>query len=415
MVTKDPQDWYARGRLEGQAVKHHLAVTVQEQLDWTRQDLPQTASKDYLQELQALNEERLEAEPNYTAYPELKGLKACYREQQRGFLEGAGCTNREMAFHYNYYWYLTRRLYTRHVGTQTAADHHCSTVYIKNSAEGPLLGRNTDDIVRPSYRSVIARHPSDIPRGKNFLINSGQSSSLLADDEPAEMFPAAPLELMPEETKADIRRVVDFLRRYNEFWGPGNSLMIDSQMNSVVLEKSNCALGVRWPTNGCSASSACFYLTPEMKALKLERDRLSLQRRGWDETAPDWLFWQQCRARYEKLLELAEQENDRGATLPGVAATMLHHGAGAIYQEGNKVHPDLFDVTRTLTSWSAVLTGPDRRMLYWTHRDPTPFYRTKPYLIPGQGVAVKEEWKTGTVPPPAGEPLSDGITGYGLI
>ena len=45
-----------------------------------------------------------------------------------------------------------------------------------------------------------------------------------------------------------------------------------------------------------------------LKAFKAERDQMSLDKRGWGRSAPDWVYWQGCNARYDRMLKLVEAE-----------------------------------------------------------------------------------------------------------
>jgi len=52
-------------------------------------------------------------------------------------------------------------------------------------------------------------------------MGGGRSSAVLLDEEPKCSFPADPQEyphIMPSEVRDNIDDIVEFLRRYNEFW-----------------------------------------------------------------------------------------------------------------------------------------------------------------------------------------------------
>lgn len=401
MVSYDPNDWYLKGKKEGEMSVgkekfgwYNLKGIVEGSVDYIKVQYPHLGDFDHLNAVEILNEERLSAEPDYKVYPELKGLKECYVEQQRGFIEGAGCTRKEMAFFYNWFWYITKRLSTRYVAKVPDASTQCTAVYIKNSEEGPLMGRNNDIPLPDNFYTPIPAIPAE-----RHLIASSVSSALICDDEPKEIFPADPFKLMAEETKSDVNKVVEFLKRYNEFWGPQNVVLIDKNMNSVAVEKSNCHIGVRQPYKESSCVTACSYITPEMKELKYERDRLSIKVRGWTEDCGDWAFWRGAEKRYYRLLKLTQEETDRGASLLGVEKIVTDHAVpfpDRICLAGEVGHKDLAYGNWTVFSYSCVMEGQNQRMRLRRVENRQPVYDTVPYLVLGRGVQAKEEWKEGT-------------------
>ncbi len=158
---------------------------------------------------------------------------------------------------------------------------------------------------------------------------------------------------------------------------------------------------MRWSDDGTAAVTACSYLIPEMKQFKWERNRLSLKQRGWTEDSPDWLYWQGCDARYERLLKLTKEANTRSATLADMAAIVTDHAVpfpARICLAGEKGHRDEADQNWTLTSDASVLEGPNRRTLFWRVEGQTACYANPPFLIPAEGVTVQAEWKQGTRP-----------------
>ena len=129
---------------------------------------------------------------------------------------------------------------------------------------------------------------------------------------------------MPKDCKK-VTAKVEFLKRYADFWGPQNGLIVDEEQNAVAFEKSNCRLGVRYSTDGTAAVTACSYLIPEMKAFKEKCSRRSLELRGWTEDSSDWVYWKGCDARYERLLKLTEASN--GRDLGRLGNIMTDHAA----------------------------------------------------------------------------------------
>lgn len=227
----------------------------------------------------------------------------------------------------------------------------------------------------------------------------------ICDEEPREIFPVNVWEIMPKDCKKTPDRV-EFLRRYVDFWGPQNGIIVDEEQNAVAFEKSNCRLGVRYSDDGTAAVTACSYLIPEMKAFKEKCSRRSLELRGWTEDSPDWVYGKGCNARYERLLKLTAKASKRGATLDDMANIVTDHAVPCpdriclAGEKGHRTDPDDPNWRNwTLTSSASMIEGPNRRTLFWRVEGNTPCYENPPFLISGKGVKVKSAWKKGARSP----------------
>ncbi len=386
---------YHRGLKAGKLAKPRLRQWMESFIRWAKTQYTATQDMDYPGEMVKCDRERLLNPPSLSKFPETKGLPDLVMAERKGFQEGCACGDDLMAYHFSWFFFSSRRLNTRHVGRDVQAGH-CTSVYIRDSKEGgPLHGRNLDDIRRPALEDFQPPPPHD---GKRVFRREGVSSAVLCDEEPQEIFPVDPWLLIPEDCMK-LKDVIEFLKRYVDFWGPQNGILVDMEQNAAAFEKSNCRVGFRMSTDGTAAVTACSYLIPEMKKFKEERSRLSLKRRGWNEKSPDWLYWTGCDARYERLLKLTADANKRGATLEDMADIVTDHAVPfpeRICLAGEKGHPDDADVNWTLTSQASVLEGPNCRSLFWRVEGNTACYDNPPFLIPGKGVTVKSEWKKNT-------------------
>jgi hypothetical protein len=392
------QEAYERGKKAGLMVLNdpNWLKMAESMMDRVRRNYPASRELDYKSELVKIEKERINAGIDLTKFPECRKWIDVVRAEHRGFLEA--CSNEwMMAFHFNWYWFITRRLNTRYV-RKLAQKEKCTSVWFSHGDEGPMIGQNIDDIKRPFLKfSPPEKGPSG-EKFKKITLVGGASASVLCDEEPENIFPVDVFEIMPEDIK-ELPQFVDFLYRYREFFGPGNMIFVDTEMNSVVIEKSNCRMGVRWAKNGASAVTSCAYLTPEMNAFKKERDRISFELREFDPfDNPDYVFWDGCERRYKRLLKLVDELASGTPTLEGLIEIMLDHSVpfpDRICLAGEKGHRDEIETNWTLVSWSSVLFGPTRRTLWWRQEGDKPIYETKPFLIPGEGVKIKEEWKKG--------------------
>ena len=365
-------------------------------MHWSYRHYPSSQDLNYWDEVIRLDRERMESSPSTTKFPETKGLPDLLVAERKGFLDGCGGGPRELAFQYTWNFFATRRLNTRYIGFEIFANH-CTAVFIPSKKEGGMLyGRTADD--NPAIVKEVFNPPKEGPDGKQRSFEDGVSSSVLCDEEPTEIFPVNVWKIMPPDCKK-VQDKVEFLRHYNEFWGPQNKILTDEDGNGVVIEKSNCRMGVRYSADGTVATTACSYLIPEMKAFKEERSRLSLEICGWDETSIDWLYWQGCNARYERLLKLTREANERGATLDDVAHIVTDHAVpfpDRICLAGERFHPKQTDFNWTLFASASVLEGPNRRTLFWHKESEKPCYENLPFLALGAGVPMKPEWQKGT-------------------
>ncbi|MBI4025588.1 MAG: hypothetical protein HY360_11455 [Verrucomicrobia bacterium] len=389
-------DAYQRGLAAGKATRPNIQKWMEFSVQWAKGQYPMTRELDYWGEVVKLDCDRMKNPPSLSQFPETKGLPDLLTAERKGFLEGCGGGPKELAFHYTWFFFTSRRLNTRYVGKPQRANH-CTALYIRDSKEGgPLYGRTLDDIRRAGLEDFSP--PREGPHGKRQFLRDGVSSAVLCDEEPREIFPVDPWALMPADC-VKARDIMAFLQRYAEFWGPQNGILVDEEQNAAAFEKSNCRVGVRYSSDGTAAVTACSYLIPEMKAFKEERSRRSLELRGWNETSPDWLYWKGCDARYARLLKLTDEANRRGATLDDVAGIVTDHAVPfpeRICLAGERGHPDDTDVNWTLTAQASVLEGPNRRTLFWRVEGDTSCYKNPPFLVLGRGVKPKAKWKKNT-------------------
>jgi hypothetical protein len=398
---------YARGVASGKmALELDLLAQIESDIEGMHSAYPLTAELDILQEVYRLDCERVANPPDSYKYPETKGLADLVWEERRGFQDTTGCSDMQMAFHYSSYYYYSRRINTRYIGTRQPMAE-CSAAFLPNSTEGgPLYGRNWDILLNEWARRLM-EPPREAADGSRVLWTKGVSCSVMLDDEPDEIFPVDPFELMPADCTGSARAAAEFLYRYRDFWGPTNCIVVDTNHDSVAIEKANVRMGIRPSVNGASAVTALAFLDPEMKAFKLDRDKASIARRGWTlDEAPDWKYWRGCDQRYERLVSLVNAASERPASLQDMADIMTDHAvpyparvciAGQSCIEG--FGPDQTEWTGV--SHSEVLEGPNRRILFYTVEDNKPCYDTPPYLVLGEGVEMKPEWQANARPLPA--------------
>lgn len=358
------------------------------------------ASLDLRDELLNFSGERMESDLDVTKFPECRGLRELVEAERRGF---ADVINDPVvaAFHFDWDWFFSRRLSTRFVGS-TPPRSQCTDFWFADTKEGgPIHGCNRDDLVflyKKDFAPVPETGPEETPSPfLRITCVGGVAASVLCDEEPANLFPVNMDWITPDEI-TELKEYMAFMERYREFWGPGNRIYVDAEMNFASVEKANVRMGVRY-SRGCAAITAGAYLTPEMRAFKKERDQVSFEVRGWTEDNPDAVYWDGCERRYRRLLDLVEKEYKNGATLIGAAQIALDHSVPfpeRICLAGEKGHRKEKLQNWTIVSFSCCVAGPNRRMLYWAidPTDPVPIYRTRCHVIPGVGLAARQtEWE----------------------
>lgn len=396
-ITKEQA--YAQGRAAGETYRNGAASVerhLQNSRRWIELQYPAAAGLDYRRELLEFDRFRMSADLDLTKFPECRGLRELVEAERRGFADVCGDPFLR-AVHFNNYWYCSRVLNVRYVG-RAPEPSRCTDFWFAHTREGgPIHGSNRDD-VRENY-TFFPPPTGGVGEHHFTQISSvgGVSASVLCDEAPEQWFPVNLDWIRPPEIRT-LPEYMRFLERYKDFWGPGNKIYVDPDLNFAAVEKANCRMGVRYSTDGACAITACAYLIPEMAAFKKERDAVSLKARGWTEDNPDSRYWEGCERRYRRLLKLVDEENRRGATLIGAAHIALDHAVpfpDRICVAGERGHPDEKLQNWTLQSCARCISGPNRRMLCW-QMDPTqpiPIYRTQTYYLPAEGTTLRPEWE----------------------
>ena len=356
----------------------------------------------------AYDQQRLACTPDYSKFPELKGMGDRASGEREGFLEGSGFSEVHAAYHYSWWAYCWKHINAHHVARYdlTSAQQQCTNVFFPEGKDGVTISDNRDDVPRPWYQDHVAGFKlSKIPANNQVRwAQGGVSSSILLDEEPECIFPHNPFEAIPDECLDDIHVMVQYMDERRDFWGPGNQMWVDRNLNAVAVEKANVRVAFRYPTsNGAACITACSYLDPELNAFKRSRLLEVAKRKGETaENCMDILFSDGCDQRHQRLWDLTNAEAARpgGATLWGalecVADTAVPFPA-RVCLAGEKVDPAREpNANWSLTQHAQVITGPHRRGLYRSIQDmanPRPIYEETPKLILGEGVEMQPEWQ----------------------
>lgn len=397
-----------KGRVTGAQVKNKLATQMVEHEALVRQLFPNIPDLDLRAAWRDCDRERLAAEPDYTKFPETRGLIDRHLGEREGFREAAGCDETATAFHFSADWFWQKRLNSRYVARwdllTTGADG-CTNIFIPEGVDGVTIGDNRD-IPLPRDRFRFRDYwPSHLRLDGQEVswIQGSVSSGILLDEEPGDIFPLSPHELMPRECREDIKAIVEFMTRYADFWGPCKQLWVDRKLRAVGVEKSNRRLGIlpADPKTGAVAITACSAITPEIQPLRDRCFRRAAEIKG--ETLDQNLDWQYVHGgdqRQQRLTELTFAEARRGATIWGALGVVADRAVpypARVCLAGEKTFPDREPLANwSVTQHAAVLTGPRRRVLYRNIEDtanPKPVSEYTPTLRLGADIPMQPEWE----------------------
>jgi hypothetical protein len=369
---------------------------------------PTAARLDFRTEVLKFDEERLADQPDLARFPELKGHADLLAAERQAFMSSTGLDRAAAAFHFSWSFYLSRRVDTRHLARYdllAGPGKGCTNVFFPDGVEGVTLSDNRDIPLPVDVSKLAAHRPEELlKQDPVHWIQGGVSAGVLMDDEPACVFPANPMEydLMPKDSLTDIDEIIVFMSRYNEFWGPCNTIWCDRSLRAAAVEKTNCMMAVRRPTvNGAVAVTACAYLDPKLSAHQLERARRAMKMKGENESnALDLNYHLGSGRRYRRLVELTDAEAKRGATLWGALAVASDHAVpypDRVCLAGETMFPEREPAPNwSVTNHAAVISGPNRRCLYrsvQSSEDAEPVYEHVPKLMLGPGVKMRPEWQ----------------------
>ncbi len=369
-----------------------------------------TVDFDLAQALIDYDRERLACEPDYTKFPELRGHRELLVAEREAFMQASGLGDLEAAYQFSMWCFMTRRLHGNHLARYdiiTAAG--CTNVFIPDGKDGVTISDNRDIGLLDDMTGLANLHPHFIFRTNRdgvAWVQGGVSAAVLLDDEPACCFPGDPFtyrHLVPDEAYEDVDVAIEFLTRYNEFFGPGNKIIVDRQHRAVAMDKSNCKLAWRKPTvNGAIAITACAYLDDALSAHQISRAAKAAEMKGESfEDSADVNYHLGSRKRYQRLVELTNAAAAGQPTIWEALEVVADHAVpypDRVCLAGESCHADVPNPKEnwSVTQHAAVITGPYRRALYrsiQSRQDPRPVYTYPPKLMLGPGTVMQPAWQ----------------------
>jgi len=294
----------------------------------------------------AFHRERLDAVPDLTRYPELRGYRDRLQAQEDGMRAG-GVSDEMIALSKSFNFWRDTRLVEEsgYVWSVSAIPHaatteKCRVLYMADSDRGALRLKNVDDPLTYWQTQPPIRHCSPWPE-KHPLSFDGVGSGLFLDEAPQEIFPVNAHELCREHCTT-LDEATEFMVRYNYFWEGQNLIIHDENGNSMAFEKTRCRVAVRKPNaQGINFITGMGALDPEIAAFQKScRQRyLDQTGQGWDDS-PEGLFftlsentWKNM-ARYVDELSLSPTWNNAQQLME------QRDRSGPMCLTGEKLHPD---------------------------------------------------------------------------
>lgn len=322
------------------------------------------------------HDERLDAVPALSTYPELKGEREVLACRYRGMAD-AGMTRELIALAESLgFWRDCRsrretgRVYYRGP-LSTEKRERCRVVYAPETPDGPIHFKNVDDPLSTWTPQPPITDPGPWPHAPLFY--DGTGSGLHIDEEPPEIFPADAREICRRHSTT-VKEAEELLTRYNYFWGSANLLIHDDEGNAVAIDKaSRCRYAVRRPgPNGVIYINGMSSFDAEYQAFIEGQRTLYLEETGQDDSTPEAVYFRfaegtlknmkQRMAAYEKNPDHASLEEHMTSTDPD----------GPLCRTGRQTHPD--DPVRAATLMQRCYY-PDRRVMKWRQwRGETPVW-----------------------------------------
>ena len=249
--------------------------------------------------LEASNRRRLEAVPDPSLYPELRGMRELIEAEWRGIRDGAGLSPDQWAVHCDGGFYGHRYI----AAGRKPPPARCSYVFFPRSDRGPILANNLDSSPDEPFGAP------GWPAMSEHLITGGVSSGIWFDEESPEIFPA-PVSRLVARYCRNTDEAVEMYERYNLFWGPGNLIVIDRDGNVAMIEKSACRIGVRRSPDGFGFITAMTAEEPGMNAFLADRRSYSLKARGLAPDCDDAAYWAGADRRRGLMNELLDEARE---------------------------------------------------------------------------------------------------------
>ena len=293
-------EWYDAGRAAG-ARDHDIIRNFAElRLGLLKEQGPE-ACHELTRRLVGFHRERMDAVPDLSTYPELRGMRELVLAEQKGISEAAELDEVMAAAYFTGFTFYHRFVAGSPApGATQVGKANCSCIFFPASDCGPLFGNNLDSTPRQKFGTPAW------PACNEHLVIGGVSSGVFMDEHSPEIFPA-PVSRLVERYCRSAREAVELYTRYNLFWGPCNLIVADRRREVAMIEKSACRIGVRWSPDGFGFVTAMTAAEPGMNAYLADRRAASVRHRNLPPGNADEAYWRNQDRRRELMDDLLDE------------------------------------------------------------------------------------------------------------
>ncbi|MEO6909166.1 MAG: hypothetical protein ABI210_14875, partial [Abditibacteriaceae bacterium] len=328
----------------------------------------------------AFHRERLDAVPDLTMYPELKGYRDRLVAQERG-MNDAGVEDNLIALSQSLnFWRSTRLLQETGIAYYAQAmPEKCRILYMADSDRGALHLKNVDDPL--TYWTPAPPVAPNTPWPYTHpLFFDGVGSGLHIDEIPPEIFPVDVRPLCQEHCTT-VKEAEEFMVRYNYFWSGQNLLIHDNKGNSVAFEKTSCRVGVRGPNEkGINFINGMTAVDPEISAFQKQQRQKYLDQIGiqWNDS-PDGRYFDFSENKMNNMIRYVK-ELSLNPTWDNAKQLMEQRdSSGPMCQMGERLHHDQPALEYTLQM--LIFEWDNKRMHLRQWRKDVPVYLDTPEIV----------------------------------
>lgn len=355
---------YAEARQAASSSSEQIRKMADFRLEIYKEKMPDQSRAEIERLLTASNHRRLNAVPDLTRYPELRGMRELIEAEWRGVRDGAALTDEQWALHCDGGFYGHRYI----AAGRKPPPAQCSYVYFPRSDRGPLLANNLDASPKEPFRQP------DWPVLNEHLIMVGVSSGVWCDEESPEIFPAPVTKLVKRYCR-NTTEAVEMLERYNFFWGPGNMMVVDRTHDVAMIEKSACRIGVRRSQDGFGFITAMTAEEPGMRAFLADRRAYSIQARGLSSPCADTRYWDAQDNRHVIMTRLLAEAR-REPTVEKLRQIMQYRGPdGVVCDNGDVLFPGDPPIEHTIKTTIWLLS--EGCAQWWAMEGETPSFKNR--------------------------------------
>lgn len=349
------ESWYDQAHKAGAANPSYYRAKADHSFGVYARAFPGMAREEIGKILAKSNQDRLDAAPDFAKYPEARGIRELLVAAQRGLKDGAGLDDTQSAMTADGLFYYHRFVTSgKHKARHKA---NCSVVYFPTSDHGALISSNLDTDIHEPYTDPVW------PQLNEHLLTGSVSSGVFLDEESPEIFPLPVYSIVARYCRTTAE-AVEIYTRYNNFWGPCNSLVVDRHHDVAMIEKTACRIAVRRSTDGFGYVTAMTQEDPGLHKFVNERRIASLTTRGLPNPCADTRYWASQDVR-RHLMDRLMNEARKNPTVEKLRSIMQYREAdGKVAGNGDVLFPGDAPIEHTIRT--QIFCVSEGRVEWWT-------------------------------------------------